>query len=94
MERLIELIGDYSDVMSPAVAIWSISLLYLQPKDADRQVSQLLFFGSMLLIAGLTVRTTMMNPERWLIHAASLGCLIVSGVMRRPSATESILSGY
>ncbi len=84
MELLVDLVGCYSCVLAPALATFAMIALYVQPVGSSSQ-NNALFFAVLLVLATLTVRTTMMMyDETWLIHAASLGCTIVAGAMKRP----------
>jgi hypothetical protein len=71
-----------------------MTALYVQPAGPSNQ-NHTLFFVVLLVLATLTVRTTMMHDETWLIHAGSLGSLIVAGAMRRPDeASDAAFSNY
>jgi|LakMenEpi03Aug12_release.lakeMendotaPanAssembly.Ray.scaffolds.fasta_scaffold00135_2 hypothetical protein len=94
MELLVDLVGCYSCILAPALAACAMTALYVQPAGPSNQ-NHTLFFVVLLVLATLTVRTTMMHDETWLIHAGSLGSLIVAGAMRRPDeASDAAFSNY
>ncbi len=85
MEPVINAVVDCSSFMVPVMATWAIVALYMQRADCECSTTQLLYFGTLLLIAVITVRTMATNDNYWLIHTATLGITIVAGAMRRPS---------
>ncbi|MEO8271109.1 MAG: hypothetical protein ABI557_15415 [Aureliella sp.] len=85
MEPVINAIVGCSSFMVPVMALWAIVALYLQRDDCECTTTQLLYFGTLLLIAFITVRTMATNDSCWLIHTATLGITIVAGAMRRPA---------
>jgi hypothetical protein len=84
MERVIEGVVDYAGFIVPLLALWAIAALYSLRTGCQCIATQLLFFSVMLLISGITVRTVMSDDGCWLVHTASLGMMVVAGVMRRP----------
>lgn len=84
MEFAIELVAEYSGLVAPALALWAGLLLHMQPKDTNNPIVQSLYFLVLMFIAVLTVRATMNHDTMWLANAASLGTLIVIGVLKRP----------
>lgn len=94
MESLLYWIAGYSGVLAPVLTTWAVFALYVPGRDADWKYSQGLFFGSLLVIACLTIRTVVDHDERWLLNAASLGCLVVCGSLKRPAdSTGSLILG-
>lgn len=89
MEPVISTIVDFSGLLVPVMALWAIAALYMQRADIECTLTQLMYFGTMLLIAVITVRTMANNDGCWLIHTATLGVTIVAGAMRRPPATPA-----
>ena len=87
MEPIIGTIVDFSGLLVPVMALWAIAALYMQRADVECALTQLLYFGTLLLIAVITVRTMANNDGCWLIHTATLGVTIVAGAMRRPATT-------
>ncbi|MEZ6074690.1 MAG: hypothetical protein R3C09_17550 [Pirellulaceae bacterium] len=85
MEPVIDTVVGCSSFMVPVMALWAIVALYLQRDDCECITTQLLYFGTLLLIAFITVRTMATNDGCWLIHTATLGITIVAGAMRRPT---------
>lgn len=89
MERAIDCIVDYAGFIVPLLALWAITGLYSLRAGCQCVASQLLFFFVMLVISGMTVRTVVVDDGCWLIHTASLGTMIVAGVMRRPEVESA-----
>lgn len=88
MERLIESAALCSSLAVPLLALWSVACLYTLGVGRHAVATQLIFFLVLLAVAGLTIRTVMANDGCWLIHTSTLGVMIVSGVMRKPSDSE------
>ena len=93
MERLIETVVLCSGLLVPLMAVWAIACLYCARNGGQCYATQIVYFSTLLTIAGLTVRTVMADDCCWLIHTASLGVMIVVGVMRRPSEANVLLHG-
>jgi hypothetical protein len=85
MERLIECLVLGSGMIVPALSIWAIACLYISKNGCQCRLANLVYFGVLLMVAGLTVRTVLVDDSCWLIHTATLGMLVVFGVMRRPN---------
>jgi hypothetical protein len=95
MEPVISSIVNFSALIVPVIALWAIAALYMQRDDVECALTQLLYFGTLLLIAFVTLRTMSTNDGCWLIHTATLGVTIVAGVMRRPAAaTQHFASDF
>ena len=88
MERLIESAAMCSNLAVPLLAIWSVACLYLLGTGRQAIATQIIFFVVLLAVAGLTIRTVLADDGCWLIHTATLGALIVAGVMRKPAENE------
>lgn len=84
MEPVIDTIVHFSSFMVPALALWAIAALYMQRSDVECALTQLFYFGTLLLISFVTLRTITSNDGCWLVHTATLGITIVAGAMRRP----------
>lgn len=91
MERLLECALHYSNFIVPILALWAIACLYTVRSGQQCRTSQVVFFTTLLAISGLTVRTVMADDCCWLIHTASLGVMVVSGVMRRPGEQDMLM---
>ncbi len=91
MEQFIDSIASWSSVLVPILAVWAIAGLYTQKSGCQCPATQLLYLTVLLFIAGLTIRTVIVDDECLLIHTATLGVMVVSGVMRR---TEEVLPEY
>lgn len=89
MEQFIESIASSSGILVPLLAVWAIVGLYTQRTGDQCVATQVLYLSVMLFIAGITIRTVMVDDGCWLVHTASLGVLVVSGVMRRPQAVTA-----
>ena len=92
MEQFIQSIASWASILVPLLAAWAIIGLYTQRHGCQCIATQALYLSVMLFIAGITLRTVMIDDGCWLIHMASLGVLAVAGVMRRPEsqATEFV----
>lgn len=91
MEQFIESIASSAGILVPLLTVWAIVGLYTQRSGCQCVATQILYLSVMLFIAGITIRTVMVDDGCWLVHTASLGVLVVSGVMRRPEAATSDL---
>ena len=94
MDTLVATLVGYSGVLAPVLAVWAIATLCLHTQKVDYGYCQAVFFGSMMLIGFLTIRTMLMQDPSWLLNAASLGVLIVGGALKGPMEGQaSALSG-
>ena len=93
MEQFIESIASSSGILVPLSTVWAIVGLYTQRTGYQCVATQVLYLSVMLFIAGITVRTVMVDDGCWLVHTASLGTLVVSGVMRRPEPVATKFVG-
>jgi hypothetical protein len=84
MERVIELVVEYSGIVAPGLSLWAALLLHIQPRHSNNSMVQVLYFLALSLVSTLTVRATVNNDPSWLISATSLGALIVAGALKRP----------
>jgi len=89
LEHFIEGIASWSSVLVPLLAVWAVVGLYTQKAGCQCAATQILYLAVLLFIAGLTIRTVMVDDECLLIHTATLAVMVVSGVMRRPEETLS-----
>jgi hypothetical protein len=96
LEQFIESIASSSGILVPLLTIWALVGLYTQRTGCQCVATQVLYLSVMLFIAGITVRTVMVDDGCWLVHTASLGTLVVSGVMRRPEpvATKFVSESF
>jgi hypothetical protein len=77
--------------MVPALALWAVIGVQVFKEEAQRAAVDGLYFLAILLVGAMTWRTMSLNDPYWLIHTASLGMMIVAGVLpRRSSAEESV----
>ena len=93
MERWVECIHCYAGLLVPLLALWAISCLYAARSGCQCHATQIIYLATMLVVAGLTVRTVTANDGCWLVHTASLGVLIVVGVMKRPAEETTAFAG-
>ena len=91
MERLIDCLVFCSGFTVPLLALWAIACLYTLRSGIQCYASQIIYFATLLMISGLTVRTVMADDGCWLAHTASLGVMVVFGVMRRPGESDFLV---
>ncbi len=84
MEELIGFVAVCSGLVAPMLTVSAVVAIYMQKPEQDCGLRQLVFFFALLSVAGLTVRAVTIDDGCWLTHTASLGVLIVAGVLRRP----------
>ncbi|GIW97290.1 MAG: hypothetical protein KatS3mg111_0623 [Pirellulaceae bacterium] len=84
MDLWIDQATGWLDFLVPAIALWAVVCLHMQPRAEERNVSQAFYVFALLLVAALTVRTVTTFQACWLVHTASLGSMIVAGVLYRP----------
>ncbi len=89
MESVIAAAAVGGGLLAPVLTMWAITALYTQKRGHDCAMTQALYFFSLMAVAGLTIRAVTADDGCWLTHTASLGVLIVAGVMRRPAAMQS-----
>ncbi len=85
MEPMIDAVVFLSSLLVPMLAIWAVAALYTQGAENNCYATEILYFGTLLLVSFVTLRTVATNDCCWLIHTATLGIMIVAGVMRRPA---------
>lgn len=86
-----ELCVQWTSYLVPALAAWAIVGINLYRGTSLRPLVDSLYYFAMVLIGVLTWRTMSCNDACWLIHTASLGILIVFGVLpRRDSFDEAV----
>lgn len=80
--------------------VWFIPIaaaigLWLARLSGDRELrlwSQRAFFASLLLVAGGTLRTVMVDDPSWLLHMLSLAIMVVGAIC--PTASQSGLETF
>lgn len=81
----------WTTLMVPALAMWAVIGINVFRAEAQRPLVDSLYFLVMIFIGVLTWRTMSINDACWLIHTASLGTMIVFGVLpRRDPMDEAI----
>ena len=85
MEALIPSIQAVSGFLVPALAFWAIACLYTIRSGARCGLSECVFFATMILVAGATIRTVIACDDNWLLHTSTLGVMIVAGSLKRPA---------
>ena len=88
MEFAITLVGFLSQVFVPAFALWAVAILHAS-RHNDR-LSEVLFLLSLIIVAGLTIRTVTCNDGCWLFHTFSMGLMVVGGVTKRSGSLEEL----
>lgn len=72
---------NWTALMVPALAMWAVIGIHVYRTEGQSAWVDALYFLVMVIIAGMTWRTMSMNDSCWLIHTASLGTMIVGGVL-------------
>jgi hypothetical protein len=90
VQEIIECAVLCSGALVPMLAVWAVFCLFTVRSGYACHATEVLFFLVLLLVVGLTVRTMMTDGACWLVHTASLGTMIVAGVMRRPAAQAEL----
>ena len=81
---------DWTALMVPALALWAVIGIHVYRSEGQSALVDALYFLVMVVIAALTWRTMSQNDSCWLIHTASLGTMIVGGVLpKRPVADDT-----
>jgi len=94
VDVLVATVVGYSGILAPVLSLWAIATLCLHSQEADFGYCQTVFFGAMMLIGFLTVRTMLIQDTSWLLNATSLGVLIVGGALKGSTESQSsLLSG-
>ncbi|MFN3190425.1 MAG: hypothetical protein ACE361_07870 [Aureliella sp.] len=86
---LAECLGNF---LAPALAVWAVAALYTQGAGQRCRLTELCFFGAMLIVACCTLRTIAVSDCCWLGDTVSLGCMIVAGTLRKPVANDVSVS--
>ncbi len=89
MEPVIITVVNCSALIVPALALWAIAALFSQRAEEECYATQVLYFGTLLMVSVVTLRTVSINDACWLMHTATLGVLIVAGALRRPAASTA-----
>jgi hypothetical protein len=90
MDRAVESIASFPSLLVPMLVLWAIVGLYSLRSGAQCTATQVLYFAILLFVSLVTVRTVVADDGYWLPHTASLGTLIVAGVMRRPETASPV----
>jgi hypothetical protein len=93
VEQFMELCVQWTSYLVPALAAWAIAGINLYRATALRPLVDSSYYFVMVLIGILTWRTMSSNDACWLIHTASLGIMIVFGVLPRREPLEDALAG-
>lgn len=81
---------DWMTLIVPALAVWATLGIHSYRCEGYCLVVDTLFFLVMIVIAGLTWRTMSQNDACWLVHTASLGFMIVAGVIPKRDPEETV----
>lgn len=92
MELAMQVFVDWTALMVPALAVWAVIGIHVYRSEGQSALVDALYFLAMVVIAALTWRTMNANDSCWLIHTASLGTMIVGGVLpkRGENAEEAV----
>ena len=90
LEPLMQVFIDWVTLLVPALAVWAILGVHSYRCEGYGVVVDTLYFLCMLGIAAMTWRTMSQNDACWLIHTASLGAMIVAGVMPKRETEETV----
>ena len=75
--------------ISAAVGLW---LARLSVNQLWRLWAQRAFFSTLLLVAGGTLRTVLVDDPSWLLHTLSLGVMVVGAIC--PSSSQRNLESF
>jgi len=64
--------------------------LFIRPAGCECPVAQMVYFVAFLFVSGLTMRSVVVDDSAWLTQAASLGVLVVAGVLRKPQGARQV----
>jgi hypothetical protein len=72
----------------PIAALVGLWLARSQPSSPWRGHMEKGFFAILLLVAGGTLRTVMVNDPGWLLHTLSLGVMVIGAICPTSSSTH------
>ena len=85
MEHVLFSLANCSLWLVPIIAMWSVVCLYWGHFGGHGTLAQAIYLTCLLAVAGLTVRTVMVDDGCWLMHTTTLGIMIVLGAMLKPA---------
>jgi hypothetical protein len=88
MELAMQVFVDWTALMVPALALWAVIGIHVYRSEGQSALVDALYFLVMVVIAALTWRTMNANDSCWLIHTASLGTMIVGGVLPKRGGSD------
>lgn len=88
MELAMQVFVDWTALMVPALALWAVIGIHAYRSEGFALLVDVFYFLVMVLIAALTWRTMSGNDSCWLIHTASLGTMIIGGVLPKRDSSE------
>ena len=83
MDLVLQFFVDWLAFLVPALAVWAVIGIHVYRSDFHQPTIDAIYFAAMLVIGALTWRTMSGNDSHWLVHTASLGIMIVGGVMHK-----------
>ena len=92
MELAMQVFVDWTALMVPALALWAVIGIHVYRSEGLALLVDVFYFLVMVLIAALTWRTMSVNDSCWLIHTASLGTMIIGGVLPKLDGSEEAVN--
>jgi hypothetical protein len=86
--QLVGFVGCCGGFIVPLLSIWAVVSLFSLAAGRKCWVTEACYFGTLLIVAGCTLRTVACSHDCWLLHTACLGCMVVAGTLRRPASEE------
>jgi hypothetical protein len=77
----IEFLADNFVWLVPILAVGGLWLARSAMSDLERVWAERTYFAFLLIVACGTLRTILVDDPGWLLHTASLGLMIVGGIL-------------
>ena len=90
MQELIETVAGCSSLLVPFAAMWAVACLYCLQTGGRCIIKECSFLLVLVLIAGITVRSVVAMDASFLLNTATLGVVVVAGVIRKPAPVMEI----
>lgn len=75
--ELLELLADVFPLVVPAMAVFGLFAAQTAHIQSVRRIAVSVFYGSLCVVALGAIRSMTQTEATWLLHAASLGLLII-----------------
>jgi hypothetical protein len=75
--ELLELLADFFPIIVPAMACIGLVAAQTAHIPSIRGIAMSIFYGTLVVVALGTIRSMAHNEGTWLLHAGSLGMLII-----------------